>query len=257
MMQVTLLGCGSSGGVPLSDGTWGTCDPTNPRNRRRRPSILVESDGMRILVDTGPDMRDQLIDAGCDRLDGILFTHAHADHIHGIDDLRAFNYSSGRPIDAWGTEATLAPIRKRFGYVFDLLPAGSEMYRPQLRAHTIAGPFSVGSVPVVPFDQDHMVCRTTGFRFGPLGYSTDVVRLDDEAFEILAGIDLWIVGCLRDEPHPCHAHLDRVLEWVERLRPARTVLTHMNHLMDYDALREKLPAGVEPGYDGMVLRVPT
>ena len=256
MMRVTVLGCGSSGGVPLSDGTWGSCDPSEPRNRRRRPSILVESADTRILVDTGPDMRDQLIDAGCDRLDGILFTHAHADHTHGIDDLRAFNYRTGRPIDAWGTEATLAPIRKRFGYVFDLLPEGSEMYRPQLRAHTISGPFKVGPVPVTPFDQDHMVCRTTGFRVGGFGYSTDVVHLDEAALAALAGIDVWIVGCLREEPHPCHAHLRRVLEWVDRLKPRRTVLTHMNHLMDYRALLDRLPDGVEPGYDGMVLEVP-
>ncbi|MFN4089807.1 MAG: MBL fold metallo-hydrolase [Alphaproteobacteria bacterium] len=254
-MRVTVLGCGSSGGVPLSDGTWGKCDPAESRNRRRRPSILIERDGTTILVDTGPDMREQLLDAGCDRIDAILFTHAHADHVHGLDDLRAFNYRTGHAIDAWGSAETLDGIRRRFGYVFDLLPEGSEMYRPQVRAHVIGGPFAVGGIGIVPYEQDHMVCRTTGFRIGDFAYSTDVVRLDDRAFDLLAGIRVWVVGCLRDAPHPCHAHVARVLEWVRRLRPERTVLTHMNHLLDYRTLRDRLPPGVEPGYDGMVLEV--
>lgn len=255
MMRVRVLGCGGSGGVPLSDGTWGSCDPTEPRNRRRRPAILIERDETRILVDTPPEIRDQLIDAGCQHLSAVLFTHAHADHVHGIDDLRAFNYRSGGPIDAWGTEETLAQIDRRFGYVFDLLPEGSEMYRPQLRAHVIDGPFEVEGVPVVPFEQDHMVCRTTGFRLGAFAYSTDVVSLDEAAFAALQGVEVWIVGCLREAPHPCHAHLSRVLDWVSRLKPRQTVLTHMNHLMDYGTLLERLPEGVEPAYDGMVLQV--
>src|SRR5690606_36670858 len=155
MMRVRVLGCGGSGGVPLSDGTWGSCDPTEPRNRRRRPAILVERGETRILVDTPPEIRDQLIDADCQHLSAVLFTHAHADHVHGIDDLRAFNYRSGGPIDAWGTDETLPQIDRRFGYVFGLLPEGSEMFRPQLRAHVIDGPFEVEGVPVVPFEQDH------------------------------------------------------------------------------------------------------
>src|SRR3546814_710916 len=155
MMRVTVLGCGGSGGVPLSDGTWGDCDPAEPRNRRRRPSILLRHDDSHILVDTGPDMREQLVDAGCRTLDAVLFTHAHADHVHGIDDLRAFNYRTGRAIDAWGTRETLAAIRQRFGYVFDLLPEEVEMYPPQLRAPEIHVHIAVAGNEVSPFDQAH------------------------------------------------------------------------------------------------------
>lgn len=254
-MRVTMLGCGGSGGVPLITGDWGRCDPGNPKNARRRPSILVEHGGTVVLVDTGPDFRNQLLDAGCDRLDAILYTHAHADHVHGIDDVRALNYAMRRPIDAYATAETLEEIAARFDYAFRPIEPGGGFYRPQLAPRPIDGAFTVGELDIVPFRQDHGVCVSTGFRFGRFGYSTDVVRLDDAAFETLAGVEVWIVDCLRLEPHPTHAHLERTLEWIDRLAPKRAILTHMNHSVDYADMASRLPRGVEPGFDGLVIEI--
>ncbi|MGE0719267.1 MAG: MBL fold metallo-hydrolase [Alphaproteobacteria bacterium] len=253
-MRVTMLGCGGSGGVPLVGGVWGNCDPAEPRNRRRRASILVEQGGTTLVVDTGPDFREQMLSADVRSLDAVLFTHAHADHSHGIDDLRAVNRMMGRPIAVHGDAATLRQLRERFAYAFRPIEAGSHFYKPTLEAHEIGGPFRVGDIDVVPFEQDHGYSRTLGFRFGRIGYSTDVVRLDEAAFAALAGIDVWIVDCLREEPHPTHSHLARTLEWIERVRPRRAILTHMTELLDYASLRARLPEGVEPGYDGLVVQ---
>jgi len=254
-MRVTILGCGGSGGVPLSNGLWGACDPSNPKNRRRRPSILIQEQGLDILVDTGPDMREQLIAAGCSKLDAVLYTHPHADHIHGIDDVRALNVQAGRVIDAYGNGATLSNLEARFSYVFSPIDhAKYGFYRPQLRAHVVeSGPFEVGGLEIIAFPQDHYSCVSLGFRIGGFAYSTDVVSLDEHAFATLAGVDTWVVDALRETPHPAHAHLARTLSWIERLKPRRAILTHMNHDMDYETLHRKLPAGVEPGYDGMVI----
>lgn len=256
-MRVTVLGCGGSGGVPLATGEWGVCDPTNPKNRRRRPSILIEDEELTILVDTGPDVREQLLDAACRRIDAILYTHAHADHVHGLDDLRAFNNVMGRPIDAFGTEGTLAAIRERFAYAFEAIEPGHGFYRPQLIARIITEyePFRVGHLDVLPFRQDHGLSLSTGFRIGRFAYSTDVVGLDEQAFEALTGVEVWIVDCLREWPHITHAHLAQTLEWIDRVGAERAILTHMNHQADYDVLAAKLPPGVEPGYDGLVLEL--
>ncbi len=261
-MKITILGCGPSSGVPVIGRIWGACDPENPKNRRRRPSILVESGDLRVLVDTSPDLRDQLLDAGIDRIDAVLYTHDHADHLHGIDDLRVVRRNTERNIDAWAVPDLLRRIERRFGYLFsdfsdrgDLEPG--ELYRPILDGRPIEGPFRVGELDVVPFEQDHGICASTGFRFGRFAYSTDVVALSDAAFEALAGIELWIVDCLRDgTEHPTHANLDTTLGWIERLGVPRAVLTHMNHQADYEQMRAVLPEGVEPGYDGMVLEIP-
>ncbi|MCC7273076.1 MAG: MBL fold metallo-hydrolase [Alphaproteobacteria bacterium] len=254
-MRVTVLGCGGSGGVPLVGGVWGNCDPAEPRNRRRRVSILVEQGGTTLVVDTSPDFREQMLDAGVRRLDAVLFTHAHADHVHGIDDLRAVNRMIGRPIPVHGDAATLRELRQRFGYAFRPLEAGTtHFYKPTLEPHEIAGPFRIGAVEVVPFVQDHGYSTTLGFRFGRVAYSTDVVRLDETAFAVLAGVDTWIVDCLREEPHPTHSHLVQTLGWIARVRPRRAVLTHMTELLDYASLCARLPSGVEPGYDGLVIQ---
>lgn len=250
-MKVTVLGCGASGGVPLTGGIWGDCDPGDPRNRRTRSSLLVEQGGTTVLVDTGPDMRQQLLAAGVTKLDAVLYTHAHADHLHGIDDLRALNVSMGRAIDAHGSAETLRQITRRFDYAFRPDPGP----RPRLKPIPIDGPFQVGDIDVVPFDQDHHVCISTGFRFGPVGYSTDVVRLGEAAFTALAGIEVWIVGALQYAPHPIHAHVDLVLEWIARLKPRRAILTHMNHTLDFAPLAARLPAGVEPAVDGLVIEL--
>ncbi|HYE50434.1 MAG TPA: MBL fold metallo-hydrolase [Azospirillaceae bacterium] len=252
-MKVTILGCGGSGGVPLIGNVWGACDPANPRNRRRRCSILIERGATTVLVDTGPDVREQLIDAGVQHLDAVLYTHEHADHTHGIDELRAMNWVMRRPIDCYADRMTLDILLKRFDYCF--APPEMRFVRPELVAHPIDGPFELGSLSVVPFRQEHGRLPSLGFRFGRFAYSTDVVHLDETAFAVLEGVDTWIVDCTRETPHPVHAHLELTLSWIERLRPRRAILTHMNHTMDYDTLRAKLPPGVEPAYDGMVLEI--
>jgi phosphoribosyl 1,2-cyclic phosphate phosphodiesterase len=254
-MRVTILGCGGSSGVPLIGNFWGDCDPNEPRNRRRRVSILVEHGGTRVLVDASPDLREQLLDAGVDSLTAVVLTHAHADHLHGIDDLRAINFLMQAPLPLYGTPETLAEVERRFGYALKPLPAGGEYYRPALVPTPVDGErFRIGTVEFRCFEQDHGVGGTTlGLRFGDMAYSTDVVRLPPAAFAALDGVDTWIVDCLRFAPHPTHAHFDQTVEWVRRVKPRRAILTHMGHQMDYRSLVRRCPPGVEPAYDGMVL----
>jgi phosphoribosyl 1,2-cyclic phosphate phosphodiesterase len=257
-MRVTMLGSGPSWGVPRIGGIWGQCDPANPKNRRRRVSILVEEGDAAILVDTSPDMREQLLDAEVKRLDAVLYTHAHADHAHGIDDLRSINRLTGQPLPIYGSGKTIDEIRQRFGYVLAPLKAGlgGVFYKPLLEPMVIDGPFTVAGVPVMPFEQDHgFTAVSLGFRFGRFGYSTDVINLDDAAFAALQGIEVWIVDCIRREPHVTHSHLAKTLGWIERLKPRRAILTHMDESLDYEELRNALPAGVEPGYDGLILDI--
>ncbi|MGQ0674725.1 MAG: MBL fold metallo-hydrolase [Rhodospirillales bacterium] len=258
-MRVTVLGCGGSGGVPVVGNYWGDCDPSEPKNRRRRVSILVEQDDTRILVDTSPDLREQLLAAKVDRLTAVVYTHSHADHVHGIDDLRALNYRMKAALPAYARPETLAEIERRFGYVFQPLPGGNDpyIYRPALTPMPVDQPrFEIGGIPVTWFEQDHGFGGvSTGYRFADAAYSTDVWGLSEDALAKLAGLKLWVVDCLRWEAHPSHAHFDRVLDWVARLKPRRTVLTHMNHAMDYRKALAKCPPGVEPGYDGLVVEV--
>ncbi|HEV7995415.1 MAG TPA: MBL fold metallo-hydrolase [Stellaceae bacterium] len=255
-MKVTILGCGASTGVPAIGPDWGRCDPCDPRNRRRRASVLVEIGPVSILIDTSPDLREQLIDARVGRLDAVVMTHAHADHLHGIDDLRALNRLMGQEIPLWADTKTLAEIRRRFGYVFDPPSEPGRFYKPCLVAHEISGPFAIDGIEITPFAQDHGFSTTLGFRIGPMAYSTDVVELDDTAFAALAGVELWIVDCFRRAPHPTHSHLDKTLGWIARVGPRRAVLTHMEQSLDYRELCAELPAGVEPGQDGLVIELP-
>lgn len=254
-MRVTILGCGGSSGVPLVGNVWGECDPKEPRNRRRRVSILVEEGDTRILVDTSPDLREQLLDANVDRLTGVILTHAHADHLHGLDDLRSINFLMQAPLPLYATPETLKEVEQRFGYAVKPMTHQGEYYRPILTPQAIAGAeFAIGGIAIQCFEQDHGVGGTTlGLRFGKVAYSTDVVRLPPAAFEILRGVDLWIVDCLRFTPHPTHAHFDLVMEWIERVRPKRALLTHMGHMMDYRSVLRRCPPGVEPAYDGLSL----
>jgi phosphoribosyl 1,2-cyclic phosphate phosphodiesterase len=259
-MRVTILGCGGAGGVPLIGNDWGDCDSGERRNRRRRASILVEAEGQRILVDTSPDMREQLIDAGISAIDAILFTHEHADHIHGIDDVRTLNRISRRAIDAYAAARCLNVIGRRFDYVFTPPPmeGGKHVFfKPCLTAHEIVPnrTINVAGIDVLSFVQDHGFMTTLGFRFGDFAYSTDVVNLDEAAFAALAGVKVWVVGCLGYRPHPTHAHVDKVLGWIERLKPARTILTHMAGGLDYRRLNAALPPGVEAAYDGMTVEL--
>lgn len=255
-MRVTVLGCGGSGGVPVIGGLWGACDPAEPRNRRLRGSILVETANATILVDASPDLRTQLLAAEVHRIDAVIVTHAHADHVNGLDDLRYVNRLMRQPIPLYADRATLDELRQRFGYAFRPLD-GHGFYRPVLEPREIAAgtEFEAAGVTVLPIAQDHGFMASLGLRFGAFAYSTDVVRMDEAAFAALAGIDTWIVGCFQETPHPTHAHLPLVLEWVARIRPRRTVLTHMSERLDYATLAATLPEGVEPAHDGLVLEL--
>jgi len=256
-MRVTMLGCGPSWGVPRIGNEWGACDPENPKNRRSRVSVLVEEGGARILIDTSPDLRAQLLAADVRGLDAVIFTHAHADHLHGIDDLRAVNRLMRRPLPIYADAGTLAEIRTRFGYVLGPAEYGGKagFYKPVLEPHEIAGPFQAAGVAVTPFAQDHGFSMTLGLRIGRFAYSTDAIRLDERAFDALAGTELWIVDCMRREPHVTHSHLAQTLDWIARVKPRRAILTHMDESLDYETLRRTLPAGVEPGYDGLILEI--
>jgi phosphoribosyl 1,2-cyclic phosphate phosphodiesterase len=255
-MKVTMLGCGPSTGVPAIGPDWGACDPADPRNRRRRASLLIECRGKTVLIDTSPDMRAQLLDARVAHLDAVIMTHAHADHLHGLDDLRALNRLMQQPIPIYADATTLGEIRQRFGYALEPIPAGQIFYKPTVVPHTIGGPFTAAGLPVIPFVQDHGYSTTLGFRIGALGYSTDVVELDEAAFAILAGVDLWIVDCLRYETHPTHSDLAKTLSWIDRVKPRHAVLTHMDRQLDYREVAARLPPGIEPGQDGLIFELP-
>ena len=262
-MRVTLLGTGASAGVPMiggadGSGDWGECDPAEPRNRRTRSSIVIESDvGQRLLIDASPDMREQLIANRIVGVDAVLFTHAHADHIAGTDDIRILNRIAGRPLETIASQPTLDELTRRFAYAFAPWD-GRTFYRPVLTAQPVAMDAVVTTcgLQVRLFAQEHGRIETLGMRVGRFGYSTDVVELNEAAMAALEGVETWVVGCfLRHEHHWTHANLPTVLGWVERLKPRRTVLTHMGTDMDWDWLRQNLPPGVEPGYDGMVLEI--
>ncbi|WP_421723615.1 MBL fold metallo-hydrolase [Bauldia sp.] len=259
-LQVTILGCGSSPGVPRIGNDWGVCDPAEPRNRRRRCALLVEqfNDGpepTRVLVDTGPDMREQLLDAQVGRIDAVVYTHAHADHLHGIDDLRAFWLNARQLVRLYADAPTASRIKEAFSYCFE--SAANGLYPPILELDTIvagelftaSGPG--GAIDVEPIAQNHGPGTSVGFRFGPIAYSCDVSALPDDSVSRLQGLDTWIVGALRREPHPSHFTVDQALDWIGRVAPKRAVLTHMHNDLDYRTLRDELPDHVEPGYDGM------
>ena len=262
-LTFTILGCGSSAGVPRVGGKWGACDPTNPKNRRLRCSALVErksSDGVtRVLVDTSPDCRTQLLSQGVDWLDGVLFTHEHADHCHGIDELRQVSFNGRSKVDVYHDARIGEKLHQRFAYCFRK-PSDSN-YQQILNSHVITPGESIsidgpgGAIEVMPFRQYHGNTETMGFRFGRVGYSPDVKMLPEESLALLQGLDLWVVDALRYQGHPCHFSVEEALEMIAQLKPKHAVLTHMHEDLDYAELSNKLPEGVEPAYDGLSFEV--
>ncbi|WP_040610396.1 MBL fold metallo-hydrolase [Oceaniovalibus guishaninsula] len=261
-LRFTVLGCGSSGGVPRLGGLWGDCDPAEPRNLRRRCSMLVERIGpdgtTRVLIDASPDLRAQLLDAGVGVLDAVLFTHSHADHCHGIDDLRMIVFNTGERLAVWADHFTRKALEQRFDYVF-VTPEGSS-YPPILQMNEIAGPVRVsgkgGEIVAAPFTVGHGGIDALGFRIGGLVYLPDVATMTDAAWKALEGLDILVIDALRRKPHPTHSHLAQTLDWIARVEPERAVVTNMHVDLDYRTLLDELPEGVEPAFDGMVLTLP-
>lgn len=252
-MKLVMLGCGTSSGVPRIGGGWGACDPTDPRNRRRRASILVESETTRILVDTGPDMREQLLDAGVAAVDAVIWTHDHADHCHGLDDLRQLFHARGAPVIGYARAETLAALRTRFTYAFE----GRSGYPPTVDGNALPDRLAIGDIVVRVVDQPHGEITSAGLRFEQggraIGYATDFHRMTPAMRDLYAGLDLWVVDALRVRPHPTHANLPDVLGWIAACRPRQALLTHMDHSMDYATLAATLPPGVAPAHDRLEL----
>jgi phosphoribosyl 1,2-cyclic phosphate phosphodiesterase len=249
-MRLRVLGCGTSSGVPRIGNDWGDCNPAEPRNRRSRASILVSSGTTTILVDTTPDMRQQLLDADVIDIDAILWTHDHADHCHGIDDCRQIFHKRRSPVPGYGFAETMRQLDQRFSYVFH----GRDGYPPTVEPQAIAPDMEIGDIRIRTVAQPHGSIWSAGFRFDhdgkSIGYSTDFHEFTEEMYDLFEGLDLWVVDALRARPHPTHAHLGLTLAAIERCRPQRAILTHMDQSMDYATLRASLPAGIEPGHDG-------
>ena len=250
-MKVRILGCGTSSGVPRIGNDWGECDPADPRNRRRRVSILVSEGDTRILVDTGPDLREQLLDADVGDITAVIWTHDHADHCHGIDDLRQLFHIRGAPLVGYARPETLDTLRLRFAYAFE----GKGGYPPVVSANFLPEDFEVGGIRVRTVAQPHGHIVSAGIRFDKDGcsiaYSTDFNVLTDDMQRLFEGVDVWIVDALRRRPHPSHGSLSEVLGWIGSIQPRRAILTHMDHSMDYATIAAELPDGIAPGYDGL------
>ena len=250
-MKLRLLGCGTSSGVPRIGNDWGECDPTDPRNRRTRASILIESRTTRILVDTSPDLREQLLSADVAKVDAVIWTHDHADHCHGIDDLRQLFHAKGHPVDGYARPETLESLRSRFTYAFD----GRDGYPPTVTGHILPDEMMIGDIRIRVVDQPHGSITSAGLRFNQggnsIGYSTDFNIFTQDMRNLFENMDVWVVDALRRRPHPTHPHLAQTLGWIEEAAPRRAVTTHMDQSMDYLTVAAELPDGVEPGHDGL------
>jgi phosphoribosyl 1,2-cyclic phosphate phosphodiesterase len=264
LLKVTVLGCGSSPGTPRIGNDWGACDPNEPKNRRTRCAILIERIDneavTRVLIDTGPDIRSQLLAAGVNSIDGVVYTHSHADHAHGIDDLRAFWQDTKRLVDVYADEPTHKRLLLAFGYCFATAPGS--FYPPILKYHPISAGCELtidgagGRLALTPFRQIHGDTESLGLRVGTFAYSCDVSDLPEATLLTLAGLDVWIVDALRHHPHPSHFSVSEAVSWIERIKPRRAILTHMHIDLDYATLKHELPVGIEPAYDGMTVELP-
>lgn len=254
-MKVRILGCGTSFGVPRIGNDWGLCDPAEPRNRRLRSSILVESEGKRLLVDCGPDIREQLLSGGIATLDGVIVTHDHADHCHGIDELRAIEQAIGRPIPLYARRNVLEGLEKRFGYIF----SNRAFYRAVAEPVEIAGGLEFGAANIRFVDQPHGGITSLGLRIDEAGrslvYSIDFNEMTNDMRALYEDADVWISDCLGRRPHPTHTHLDAVLAWAQEMRVRRLYLSHMNNSMDYRTLVDEVPAWAAPAYDGQEIEL--
>ncbi len=253
-MKIRILGSGTSSGVPRIGNDWGDCDPSEPRNRRTRASVVVEHEGTRILVDTSPDLREQLLVADVSAVDAVIWTHDHADHVHGIDDLRQVFHTLGRPVEGYARRKTMDVITARFGYVF----RGLTGYPPVVAMRELPDRLRIGQIEVSVVDQPHGRITSAGLRFeadgAAIGYATDFHDITPAMRLHYTGLDIWVVDALRRRPHPSHPTLDAVLGWVEELRPRRSALVHMDQSMDYASLAASLPLGVVPGFDGLDIK---
>lgn len=258
-LHFTILGCGSSGGVPRLGGHWGDCDPNNPKNYRRRCSMLVERKTLngttRALIDTSPDLRAQLLDANVGALDAVFFTHSHADHVHGLDDLRMIVFNMRKRLSVWADKETSDSLMERFTYAF--VQPDKSPYPPILNLKLMNGTVLVdgagGKIAFEPFEVEHGNISALGFRVGPLAYLPDVSAMRPKAWQAVMGADCWILDALRRTPHPSHSHLEQSLEWIAQTDVKNAILTNMHIDLDYDTLSKELPKHIQPAYDGMTL----
>lgn len=248
-MKVTVLGCGTSHGVPRIGGFWGDCDPAEPKNRRRRVSLAIEDQGFRILIDTTPDLREQLLSADIGHADAVFYTHDHADHCHGIDDLRGLYHAMDQQIPVYADAHTLASLKHRFHYVFEGAQGYPAIAIPNVL--DVGKPVQIGPMTIESYWLEHGPVKSVGYRVGRAAYSTDFNAIPDASEVSLQGLDLWVVDALRRTPHPTHPHLDLTLSWIEKYRPRQSYLTHMAWDMDYQTLCDELPDHIRPAYDGL------
>ena len=256
-MKITMLGCGTSVGVPsLGILGWGKCNPDNPKNRRQRSSVLVQENGYNILIDAGPDIRNQLLDAKIEKIDAVLITHTHSDHVSGLAELRPFFFGKREIIPIFSNKNSISIISSRYDFLFDKQPSSPSYYTPPMSLNEIKeGNIKFFGFDLDIFNQGHGSIDSLGFKFNnKFAYSTDVVYMPEKNFKLLEDLDLWIVEGLRDDPHEAHAHFDLTFEWISRVAPKKSILTHLGHV-DYDYVLSICPKNVYPGYDGMTFEL--